>query len=87
MTSDHGIQGQTEFRDDLLAAYRKQCALTRCGAGGLLEAFESHSMKPKAYPASSADTYFTGRIAFAWSTLELRRKQGLVTRMSELENQ
>ncbi|WP_413458139.1 HNH endonuclease [Herbaspirillum huttiense] len=31
-------RGQTEFRDKLLAAYRKQCAVTRCRVEGLLEA-------------------------------------------------
>ncbi|BEV17796.1 HNH endonuclease [Herbaspirillum sp. DW155] len=31
-------QGQTEFRNKLLAAYRKQCAVTKCRVEGLLEA-------------------------------------------------
>ena len=31
-------RGQTEFRDKLLASYRRQCAVTRCRVEGLLEA-------------------------------------------------
>jgi predicted restriction endonuclease len=32
------LNRQTEFRDKLLAAYRKQCAVTKCRVEGLLEA-------------------------------------------------
>ncbi|WP_288408863.1 HNH endonuclease signature motif containing protein [uncultured Herbaspirillum sp.] len=38
-------QGQTEFRNKLLAAYRRQCAVTKCRVEGILEAahIRSHS--------------------------------------------
>lgn len=79
-------RGQTEFRDKLLAAYRKQCAVTKCRVEGLLEAahIRPHSVEVN-YDVSNglllrADihTLFDLKLLFIDSQLKVRLAPALI---------